>query len=177
VPGTNNEGNYLDWDERVIQAPQNSKTPEDFRRETFNKFQADITRCIGEIFGKKAKKIPTQTLDNAPALDVSVNGRDLAKRSSVTGQFRSIMGLPDPNKGKHGTVYIQSGAWNAPDYPRDILAGSYIHEYGNILSYKYGGGNFNKFGDKAGVGQYPWSKDFDTGANFQRCVFPSSVRW
>jgi hypothetical protein len=87
------------------------------------------------------------------------------------------MGLPDPNKGKHGTVYIQSGAWNRAGYPRDILEGAYIHEYGNILSYKYGGGNFNKFGDKAGIGKYPWSKDFDTGANFQRCVFPSSVQW
>ena len=39
------------------------------------------------------------------------------------------------------------------------------------------GGNFDKFGDKAGIGKYPWSKDFDTGANLQRCVFPSSVRW
>ena len=125
----------------------------------------------------ESKKIPTQTLDIAPDLDVTVNGRDLAKRSSVRGQLRSIMGLPDANKGKHGTVYIQSGAWNELGYPRDILEGAYIHEYGNILSYKYGGGKFNKFGDKAGNGKYPWSKDFDTGANFQRCVFPSSVRW
>lgn len=158
-------------------APQNPTTPADFRRDTFNKFQADINRCIGEIFGKTAKKIPTQTLDNAPNLDVSVNGRELAKKSSARGQFRSIMGLSDPNKGKHGTVYIQSGAWNEPGYPRDILEGAYIHEYGNILSYKYGGGNLSKFGDKEGIGKYPWSKDFDTGANFQRCVSPSSVRW
>ena len=157
--------------------PQNPTSPEDFRRDTFNKFQADINRCIGEIFGKTAKKIATQTLDIAPALDVTVNGRDLANRSSMRGQLRSIMGLNDPSKGKHGTVYIQSGAWNYPNYPLDVLQGAYIHEYGNILSSKYGGGNENKFGDKAGIGQYPWSRDFDTGANFQRCVFPSSVKW
>lgn len=106
---------------------------------------------------------------------MSVNGRELAKRSSVSGSYRSILGLPDPNKSKHGTVYIQSGAWNYPNYPLDVLQGAYIHEYGNILSYKYGGGNFNKFGDKAGIGKD--FKDKDTGANFQRCVFPSSIKW
>jgi hypothetical protein len=131
--------------------PQNPTTPEDFRRDTFNKLQADINRCIGEIFGKTAKKIPTQTLDNAPNLDVSLNGRELAKRSSVSGSYRSILGLPDPNKGKNGTVVIHSGAWNYPNYPHDVLQGAYIHEYGNILSSKYGGGDFNKFGDKAGI--------------------------
>lgn len=93
----------------------------------------------------------------------------------MSGEYRSIMGLPDPNKGKHGTVFIQSGAWNQPGYPSDILEGAYIHEYGNILAYKFGGGNFYKFGDKAGIGK--GFKDTDTGANFQRCVFPSSIKW
>jgi YD repeat-containing protein len=161
--------------ENFFPDPQGAATPEDFRHDIFNKFQAIINRCIGEIFGKTAKKIPIQTRDNAPDLDVSVNGRDLAKRSAVSGSYRSIMALPDPNKGKHGTVYIQSGSWNYPNYPLDVLQGAYIHEYGNILSYKYGGNNFYKFGDKAGVGKS--FKDTDTGANFQRCVFPSSVKW
>lgn len=149
--------------------------PEVFRRDTFNKFQADINRCIGEIFGKTARKIPTQTFDIAPALDVTVNGRELAKRSSVRGQFSSIMGLNDPNRGKNGTVYIQSGAWNYPNYPLDILQGAYLHEYGNILSSRYGHGDEYKFGDKAGIGK--GFKDKDAGANFQRCIFPSSVKW
>ena len=110
-----------------------------------------------------------------PNLDVSVNGRDLANRSSVKGSYRSIMSLPDPDKGKNGTVFIQSGNWNYPNYPIDVLQGAYIHEWGNILAYRYGGGNYDKFGDKAGIGkQY---KDTDTGANFQRCVFPESVKW
>jgi hypothetical protein len=31
-----------------------------------------------------------------------------------------------------------------------------------------------KFGDKAGVGE---KKDRDTGANFQKCVYPSSIKF
>jgi RHS repeat-associated protein len=154
--------------------PQSPKTPEDFRRDTFAEFAADINRCIREIFGKSAKKIPIQTLDIAPGLDVTVNGRELAKRSSMAGKLRSVMAIPDPKKGSHGTVFIQSGAWNYPGYPVDVLQGAYIHEYGNLLAYKYGGRDFYKFGDKAGVGN---GKDTDTGANFQRCVFPSSVKF
>jgi RHS repeat-associated protein len=65
--------------------PQNPTAPEDFRRDTFNRFLDDINR-IGEIFGKTAKKIPTQTFDIAPALDVTVNGRELAKRSDMAGR-------------------------------------------------------------------------------------------
>jgi hypothetical protein len=148
--------------------PQNPTTPADFRRNTFNKFQADINRCIEEIFGKTAKKIPTQTLDIAPDLDVTINGRELAKRSDMAGKLRSVIAIPEPKKGPHGTVFIQSGAWNLPGYPTDVLEGAYIHEYGNILSYKYSGGNSYKFGDKAGVGNV---KDKDTGANFQSASF------
>jgi len=126
------------------------------------------------VFKKTAKKIPTQTLDMAPDLDVTVNGRDLAKRSDMANKLRSVLSIPDPKKGPNGTVFIQSGAWNSPDYPLDILQGAYIHEYGNILAWKYGGRDFYKFGDKAGVGN---AKDKDTGANFQKCVFPSSVKF
>jgi hypothetical protein len=121
----------------------------------------------------KLRRIPTQTFDIAPALDVTVNGRELAKRSDMAGRIRSVIAIPEPKKGPHGTVFIQSGAWNLPGYPLDVLQGAYIHEYGNILAYKHGG-NFYKFGDKAGVGN---AKDKDTGANFQRCVFPSSVKF
>jgi len=154
--------------------PQNPTSPADFVSEIFSKFQDDINRCIAEIFGTTAKKIPTQTVNIAPALDVTVNGRELAKRSDMAGKLRSVLAIPESKKGPHGTVFIQSGAWNLAGYPLDVLQGAYIHEYGNILSYKYGGGNPYKFGDKAGVGDV---KDKDTGANFQRCVFPSSVKF
>ena len=70
-------------------------------------------------------------------------------------------------------VSMPCGAWSAKGYPLDVLQGAYIHEYGNILSLKYGGDAY-KFGDKAGVGNV---KDMDTGANFQRCVFPSSIKF
>ena len=93
----------------------------------------------------------------------------------MRGKLRSIMGLNDPNRGRHGTVYIQSGAWNYLNYPLDVLQGAYLHEYGNILSSKYGHGDENKFGDKAGIGRT--FKDTDTGANFQRCVAPWSIHW
>ncbi|HYV09667.1 MAG TPA: hypothetical protein VE980_02060 [Pyrinomonadaceae bacterium] len=158
----------------AVESPQNPRSPTDFRRDTFNRFAADINKCIGEIFGKTAKKIPIQTLEVAPDLDVTVNGRELAKRSDMAKQLRSVLAIPDSKKGANGTVFIQSGAWNTADYPLDLLQGAYIHEYGNILSSRYGGGDPYKFGDKAGIGNV---KDKDTGANFQKCVFPSSVKF
>jgi hypothetical protein len=85
----------------------------------------------------------------------------------------SVISIPDPKKGTNGTVFLQSGAWNLADYPQDVLEGAYIHEYGNLLSYKVSK-DYYKFGDKAGVGE---KKDRDTGANFQRCVHPSSVKF
>jgi hypothetical protein len=159
--------------------PQNppARNPTDFRRDVFNKFEADINRCIGEIFKeilkKNPTKIPTQTLALAPDVDVSLNGRELANRSDFKGKVRSVISIPDPKKGTNGTVFLQSGAWNLADYPQDVLEGAYIHEYGNLLSYKVSK-DYYKFGDKAGVGE---KKDRDTGANFQRCVHPSSVKF
>jgi hypothetical protein len=92
----------------------------------------------------------------------------------MAGKIRSVIAIHDPKMGPHGTGFIQSGAWNQAGYALDVLQGAYIHEYGNILAHKYGGGNPYRFGDKAGVGN---AKDKDTGANFQRCVFPSSVKF
>jgi YD repeat-containing protein len=159
--------------ESIGGSPQTAaRNPVDFRRDVFTKFQAEINRCIGIIFKKVANKIPTQTLDLAPDLNVSINGRELANRSHFKKKIRSVLALPDGEKGPNGTVFIQSGAWNTADYPIDVLEGAYIHEYGNILSFKYGGKNYYKFGDKAGVGIV---KDQDSGANFQRCVYPSSI--
>lgn len=50
------------------------------------------------------------------------------------------------------------------------VAGTYLHEYGNILSVKYTG-SYLLPGNLAIGGV----KDKDTGANFQNCVFHSSV--
>ena len=167
-------GSKLSGPIAVSAGPQNIRNPEDFRRDTFEKFKADINKCIQQIFGKVAKKIPEQTFALAPDLDVTFNGRQLADRSDMRGKLRSVIAIFDPKKGPNGTVYIQSGAWNLPDYPIDILEGAYIHEYGNLLSYKYGGKDPYKFGDRAGIGK---SKDRDTGANFQTCVYPTSVKF
>ena len=115
-----------------------------------------------------------QALDMAPKLDVTVNGHDLANKSSLRGQVKSVLGLNDPSKGRHGSVYIGSQYWNYPNYPLAVLQGAYIHEYGNILAYKYRHGDEMKFGDKSGVGRV---KDKDTGANFQECVAPWSIKY
>ena len=73
--------------------------------------------------------------------------------ASTQGRFNS----PDPLSGHP----VDPQSWNR-----------YAYVGNNPLN-----GNSNKFEDKAGIGKYPWSKDFDTGANFQRCVFPSSIHW
>lgn len=77
-------------------------------------------------------------------------------------------GMPAPNEGPNGTVYIASEIANGSNF--NVFAGYYIHEYGNILSVKYTGSS-SLLGNRA-IGK---QKDTDTGANFQNCVFPSSV--
>jgi hypothetical protein len=60
VPGTNNEGNYLDWDERVIQAPQNPQPlPTDLKDRVSNIVNNPETDCaefIKILLGKANEK-------------------------------------------------------------------------------------------------------------------------
>lgn len=154
----------------------NFDSPEAYKKEVLDTYLPRINACVPIIFGEMAKKIKTLTAENAPALDLSRTGKELAKRADTT--FKSVMGLNDADKGKYGTVYIAS---NYFDYRPDAslrpqwragLLGAFFHEWGNILSAKVAGGNERKFGDPAGVGR---AKDTDTGANFQRCVDASTI--
>ena len=95
------------------------------------------------------------------------------------------MGLPFPTKGPYGTVGINSELWSqdVTDYTREVLdsifedqARTFIHELGNILSYratktKTTPGSYDKFGDPKGIGS--GYKDTDSGAKVELCVFGS----
>ena len=156
----------------------NFDSPEAYKKEVLDKYLPKINECVPIIFGIKAKKIGTLTAENAPALDITRNSKQLAKMSDTTS--KTALGTNDPNKGRHGTVYIASNFFDyeAPgplraDW-RAALLGGFFHEWANILSAKVAGGNERKFGNPAGVGR---AKDTDSGANFQRCVDASTIHY
>jgi hypothetical protein len=78
--------------------------------------------------------------------------------------------MPSPFEGPNGTVYLSSESASGSDF--NDFAGSYIHEYGNILSIRYFGAYFIP-GNKP-IGQ---QGDTDTGANVENCVHPSGINY
>ncbi|MHB8527434.1 MAG: RHS repeat domain-containing protein [Candidatus Acidiferrales bacterium] len=135
-----------------------------------------INNCVGKVFGAKASRVPVQTLRTAPAFNTTETEAQLGAQTNWNGVLRPNAGphraaaMPAPNEGPNGTVYIASEIASGSNFA--AFAGVYIHEYGNILSEKY-------------IGSYslPWNQsigkqgDTDTGANFQHCVYPSSVNF
>jgi hypothetical protein len=147
-----------------------------FRHYVYIFYGDDIGPCLKKVFKKDANKIPKQTYENSPALDTSQSSAELKAQSSQKDNpdVLGVAGLPLPDKGPNGTVAIANGLWNSTASMED-RAHSYVHELGNILSYK-ASGSYTKYGDPNGVyypqfGNTVGYKDYDSGANFERCVF------
>jgi RHS repeat-associated protein len=155
-----------------------------FKKDFYAKYAAALNASIKTIFGKDSKKIPEQTIGNAPAVDRSQTGTQLANKSIVKGQISAINSLPMPNNGPRGTVAIANDTFKGVDMTLpgnketvfDSDAHAYTHELGNILSYKVSktrrtAGDYNKYGDPNGIANSGGYKDKDTGAALEKCVF------
>lgn len=114
-------------------------------------------------------------------LDFSYNSHQLGAMG-VTGADQhhptDAEALNDPWKGYAGTIYKANNP-TSPLYP------SITHEEGNILASRvtkalYGPANQLNYGDPNGIGHStnPNQRDFDTGANLQKCVHGAkSILW
>ena len=142
--------------------------------------QGQIDRCVNFVFGQKAdgtasnvaNRIARQTLKNAPALNTNYTQFQL---QGYTGKAHTQGTLGFETGDKNGTVYIARDSYlglNVRGFlPTDEVIRTFIHEWGNILSYRNANGNASAFGDPNGIGKS--YKDPDTGARFEKCVFGS----
>ena len=146
----------------------------DFIKSVYDSKQKKMNDCIRTVFGSDASHISPQSLGNAPGLDTTQSAAKLGAQSDHPNE--AAAGLSFPNKGPNGTVAIaRDYYYYGPPTPGGLayLQGIYIHELGNILSFKQTGSSYS-YGDPNGIGR---AKDKDTGANFQNCVFPSSINF
>lgn len=172
--------------------PQNSGvgTPEDLRNSIYNDkaLLAKINSCLKSLLGENFSKVGEQTLANAPNIDARLTSLGIAQKfhmgqvNPTTGKFEyqgpyaTGVGHINPPR---GTVYIGSEFFNdptqwtqsSPDLPgRSPLQNAFIHELGNVISYRASGGTtYGLFGVKGAT-------DEDSGYTLQACVFNEKVK-
>jgi YD repeat-containing protein len=142
-----------------------------------------INDCLKKLLGANFSKVGGQALDNAPQLDTRLSALGIAKKFGMgytdkgTGKF--VYTPPYATGvghigGAYGTIYIGSEFFNdttqwghsRPDLPgRTPLQNAYVHELGNLASYRASGGTtYGLFGVKG-------ASDEDSGYQLQKCVF------
>src|SRR6266542_1096304 len=139
----------------------------------FRAFGKKLNECINKVFNNP--QIPKIDESNAPDVNFSKDSHELGKMVDWSGQKnpppleqRQAFGMPAPNEGKNGTVYIANDGVNSDSDFIHIFY-SYTHEVGNILSKKFTGSSYT-YGDPKGRGQI---KDTDSGAVLDDCVHSS----
>jgi hypothetical protein len=160
----------------------------------------DFTACVNKVFGAKKVEVTRngktfeilgsdalepQTTKNAPEVDdYSWTQFELGGGGSGPDALGKQYSLP--SKTKPGTFalwifianditdtsYISNGK-SVSVSATEIKQRTYVHELGNYLSASIANGDGRYFGDPNGIPQDsdPSSKDFDTGANLERCVW------
>ena len=160
--------------------PKNGKIEANY----WKRYGKKLYDCIDKVFGvgtKDAELAKKELAKGLAYLDFSYNSHQIGAMG-VTGanqhQPAEAEAVNDPWKGYAGTIYIA----NNPDSP---LFQSVTHEEGNILASRvtkalYGVENQLKYGDPNGIGHStnPNQRDYDTGANLQKCVHGAkSIDW
>ncbi len=147
------------------------------------KYAAKINECIKKFNKQFGTYAPEFTLANAPEIDTSLSMAELGKKYPDTlstytnNKGAMIAGIPDPDYGKNGKIYIAKDVWQNLNKSAGEIYGDYIHEIGNIAAYKgtLGPKSYKTWGDPKGVGRRV--KDYDSGANFQKCVDASTIKF
>jgi RHS repeat-associated protein len=146
--------------------PQDTGITADYYRKFISKFVA----CLDTVFKKDAEKAKFVASWGMPSLDTSRSPSQVAATAGngqiLPGDHGAVRAINAPNEGSLGTIYV-ANTHAPPNKPVEWLYESITHEWGNILAFKLGDRTENKYGDPKGVGK---QKDFDTGANMERCV-------
>ncbi|MFL6207478.1 MAG: RHS repeat-associated core domain-containing protein, partial [Pyrinomonadaceae bacterium] len=152
----------------VPQDTGSNRNPRDVKREFYDKYGKAFNDCIEKVFKKDAKRVPQQTLRNAPVLDATQNRKQVG---AIAGRGGTADGTVDAFKGRNGTIYIASEVFNGntPNTMNAIFA-TYAHETANKLDIRLNWGKANA-GWTYGNPKDTW--DTDTGAAVERCLFGS----
>jgi hypothetical protein len=121
-----------------------------------------------EVMDEDAKKIPPQTIRNAPELDVSHTNKEVA---ALAGRKGEAWGTIDAERGRYGTIYISKEHFYGND-DRQVY-GTYGHELGNVVGQRYLGDPY-KHGDPRPAG-WRGGWDNDVGAAIERRMFPGNL--
>jgi len=82
----------------VYRKPQNPVTPNpsDVKKYFYKQYRQKLNDCIKKVFGKDAKKVAEQTLNNAPTLNASLTGTQVGAISGIP----SAIGNSKPLQGR-----------------------------------------------------------------------------
>lgn len=138
-----------------------------------------LTKCINEVFGKDANRLPYQQLHNAPRVFTYMTGAELAARRGIKGQDR---GQTDPKDllvhPPNGAVYIAKDATTIPtEIPlsaTQIIQMTYVHELGVKLAFQLTDGKSDEdWGDPnlKSLKNPSVGVDHDTGNKLEYCFY------
>ena len=164
--------NYtLDSPEPEPQNPPTTRDPLEVKKQFYDLHGKDLNDCIKKVFKGDAAKVPTQTILNAPALNVHRTRRQLG---TLAGGGRPI-GYSGEG-GPTDTIYIARDVFNGnTPNTKNAIFGTYAHELGVILDIKLNpspppGTLGMTYGDPNDP------EDKDTGAAIEKCLF-GSLHW
>jgi len=162
-------------------APQNPSpgTIQDLRKSIYDdqELLAKINSCLKKLLGKNFNKVGEQTLANAPKIDARLSSNQIAAKFNMSaGPYATGAGHVG---GTYGTIFIGKEWFSNPtDWTvngrggqpgRTPLQNAYVHELGNIASYRASRGTtYGLFGVKGAT-------DEDSGYALQACVFNESI--
>jgi hypothetical protein len=148
-------------------------------RRVYRNLAGRLARCIWRVFARDntANRIPRQTINNAPDVDMSRTTADIGRLTGVSNAAGTT--LPgDENRGRFGTLRIANDIPDifSPQLRRtvtsdEIAQRTYAHELGNLLSRRYGNGSERTFGDPNGRVGVSGIRDYDTGSRLEECIF------
>lgn len=133
---------------------------------------AKINECLKTVFGEdNAKKIGELTATNSPTVSGELTSEGIKAKFNMPYPPPYAVGVGNVG-GQFGTIYIGSQWLNNPAEPLARLQNGYVHELGNLISYRLANGNYSAFG-KSRPPDHPkdqwWDKD--SGYQFQLCVY------
>ena len=96
-----------------------------------------MNAAVQKVFGKDASKLPTQTLANAPKLDITKTRADLSAMGK--GDPTEARNRPDSAtyQAKDGIIFIPTETVASRNM--NAISGDYAHELGNLLDVQING--------------------------------------
>jgi RHS repeat-associated protein len=145
------------------------------KKQFYRRYGKRFNSAITKVFAKDASKVGTQTLANAPKVDVSKTSAEIAKMQGKSGEYAGT-NRPDLSRypseipyAKNGTVFIAKEDWESDSPNADLeIFKTFAHETANLLDVQVNGmrGHEENYGDPKNT------FDVDTGQKVEDTMWP-----